>query len=95
MVNYNRFYIDDNNAACYMLNGAWHRLDGPCYVSEDGAGWAWMIYGRHHREDGPAAYFDNKYYWYINGLRYANVKNFLKDANLSDEESAILILKYE
>lgn len=38
---------------CYLLNGVFHRLDGPAFVGADGST-IWLREGKEHREDGPA-----------------------------------------
>lgn len=51
--------------------------------------------GMRHRTDGPAAeYANGKYMWCLNGDIYLNNKEFQKAANISDEDMAVMIMKY-
>ena len=48
-----------------------------------------------HRLDGPAViYKDGTFDWYINGGRCFTNKQYKLAAGLTDEEMAILVLKY-
>jgi hypothetical protein len=52
----------------FMLNGKFHREDGPALISYRTQ--EWYLHGQHHRLDGPAveAYEDKE--WWINGKRH-------------------------
>jgi hypothetical protein len=51
--------------------------------------------GIYHREDGPAIISLTGYrVWYINGCPYYDNKEFQKAADITDEDMAIMILKY-
>ena len=54
----------------YVLNGKWHRKDGPALIFTDGSKY-WYLNGRCHREDGPAAIWpDGTKEWFLDGLRH-------------------------
>jgi hypothetical protein len=38
---------------CYLLDGHFHRVDGPALIGADGST-TWFRHGREHREGGPA-----------------------------------------
>lgn len=57
----------------------------------------WIKNGMYHRIDGPALIYasdDSGESWYIDGKNYGNNKEFQDAARLSDEDMAVLILKY-
>lgn len=59
-------YRDCNLFVKYILNGRYHRLDGPAI--ENPGGRFWFKNGERHREDGPAVeYKDGTREWYIEG----------------------------
>ena len=52
-------YCELNNwREVYVQNGAYHRLDGPAIIYEDGDQF-WYKKGKLHREDGPAKIWNN------------------------------------
>lgn len=53
----------------YMLEGEFHRLDGPSFIAADGRQ-AWHINGVEHRDDGPAVIYPDGHeeYW-IHGIQ--------------------------
>jgi len=57
----------------YNNNGEFHRLNGPCFISNTTK--QWCLNGEVHRIDGPAViYFDTKDYciplaWWYHGVR--------------------------
>jgi hypothetical protein len=54
----------------YLLNGAFHREDGPAIEYANGDK-IWYYHGQWHREDGPAAeYANGTKYWFIQGKGY-------------------------
>jgi len=55
----------------WLVNGKFHREDGPAIEYENGSE-IWYINGNCHREDGGPAIksFDGTKFWYINGLRH-------------------------
>jgi len=53
----------------WILNGEYHREDGPAIEYTDGTK-CWYIHGEYHREDGPALeYPDGRKYWFFNGKK--------------------------
>ena len=71
-----------------------HRRDGPAVILADGTE-HWMIHGKHHRTDGPAIiYPDGRTRWFINDIRIESKNRFRLRTNISNEDLAILILKY-
>ena len=54
-----------------LLNGLFHREDGPAYETVDGIKY-WCLYGKFHRVDGPAAIFPNgSKLWSLNDITYS------------------------
>ena len=55
----------------YILNGKYHRLDGPALEYPNGTKF-WMVHGKYHRTDGAAIEYSNgrKEYW-LNGKQYS------------------------
>jgi hypothetical protein len=45
--------LETDGTLKWMVNGKYHREDGPAIISPDGTA-HWMINGKHHRENGPA-----------------------------------------
>ena len=59
----------------WLINGKYHRTDGPAkdWVSDGYK--AWFVNGKCHRTDGPAIeYADGDKEWYINGERLSPEK---------------------
>ena len=54
----------------------------------------WIKDGTFHRIDGPAIISLKQNTWYLGGLLYSYNKEFQTAAKLSDEDMAIMILKY-
>ncbi len=53
-----------------MLNGKFHREDGPAVEYPSGEK-RWYLHGELHREDGPAIeYPSGNKRWYLDGYRY-------------------------
>jgi len=51
----------------WLLNGKYHREDGPAIEWADGRKF-WYLHGKRHREDGPAfEWIDGYREWYLNG----------------------------
>ena len=60
----------DGDGKHWLLDGVFHREDGPA-VEWAGGSKSWWLYGRRHRVDGPAvegAYGTTS--WYLNGKEY-------------------------
>ena len=59
--------VDERGNKHWLLNGKWHREDGPAIEFADGTK-AWYLNGELHREDGPAIEDANGYKaWCLNG----------------------------
>ena len=59
--------IDIDGTKRWILNGYYHREDGPAVEYYDGAKY-WYINGLLHRKDGPAIeHYDGEKRWYKNG----------------------------
>jgi hypothetical protein len=46
----------DNGRQCWLMNGNYHKTDGPAIIYVDGSE-EWYKNGLHHRDDGPAIIF--------------------------------------
>jgi hypothetical protein len=56
-----------NGNKFWVLNGNYHRVDGPAIIHYNGSRF-WYLNGEYHREDGPAVeYADATKCWYLNG----------------------------
>ena len=65
-----RKHIHKTGTVTYMLNGLYHRLDGPAIEATDGTK-KWYVDGCYHRLDGPAIeYADGDKRWWINDIEY-------------------------
>ena len=61
--------VDDDRTA-WMLDGEFHREDGPAIECKDGNN-GWYQNGKLHRLDGPALMQSNgTNAWYVNGLHH-------------------------
>lgn len=59
--------IDPNGEKHWLLNGNFHREDGPAIERPNGTK-LWFLNNKLHREDGPAIeYFNGTKEWYLNG----------------------------
>ena len=69
------------------INGQYHRLDGPAYIS--GNFNEWYENGKLHRLDGPAVIDGNVLYWYIEGNYYkeCNYYEKLKEMGLGYDKN--------
>ena len=57
--------VDRRGNKTWILNGKYHREDGPAFEYPNGTK-IWFLYGKMHREDGPAAeYADGSKAWYL------------------------------
>ena len=57
----------DTDQVIWLLDGKYHREDGPAHISQDGYR-AWHLNGKLHREDGPAVIWaSGRQAWYLNG----------------------------
>jgi hypothetical protein len=63
--------IKSGGRTIYLLNGKYHRLDGPAIENANGYK-AWYKKGYPHRLDGPAVeYSGGTKHWYKEGERYS------------------------
>lgn len=70
-VRYKKRYFGKRDVVKHILNGAFHRLDGPAVEHTCGDKY-WMVNGMLHRLDGPACeYGDGNKEWYINDNEYS------------------------
>lgn len=68
-----RVIYPNGNKEC-LLNGQYHREDGPAYEYANGYE-VWYIHGKRHRLDGPAVNFYNgDKEWWVNDV-YVGVKS--------------------
>lgn len=59
--------VNERGDQSWLLDGVYHRLDGPAYIGIDGTQ-EWFVNGRRHREDGPARiWYDGDQQWWVNG----------------------------
>ena len=61
--------VYDNRDKIWLLDGKFHREDGPALEGADGT-MEWYLNGQRHREDGPAVeYAYGTKEWFRNGKR--------------------------
>jgi len=61
----------------WLLNGQFHRLDGPAIERPNGAKF-WYINGLRHREDGPATEWANgRKRWFLNDKEYTEEEHVM------------------
>ena len=59
--------VSSDGSKLWILNGDYHREDGPAIEWPDGTK-RWFLNGEPHREDGPAVdRSDGIKYWYLHG----------------------------
>ena len=76
----------------WILNGEYHREDGPAIEVSDGSKY-WFLYGERHREDGPSVeLIDGSKFWYLNNVK-VTWKEVFRQAN-GDLEKQCRILTY-
>ncbi len=86
--------VSVHGSTMYLKNGRLHREDGPAVIYADG-GQCWHKDGKLHRIDGPARFTaDGSKYWYVEDYICVTNKSFQVAAGLSDEDMAVMILKY-
>lgn len=71
----------------------YHRIGGPAIIHPDGTE-EWWVDNKRHRIDGPAFVSADDYIWCVNGRVYVSNVAFQEAANLTDEDMAVIILKY-
>ena len=58
--------VSSDGSKLWILNGDYHREDGPAVERSDGTK-EWWLNGERHREDGPAIeWSDGEKWWYLN-----------------------------
>jgi len=81
----------------WYINGKCHRVTGPAIEWKDGSS-SWYKNDKLHRLDGPAIEWkDANPEFYVNGTRYSELKNYIKEVEkyISKRKLFILRLKYE
>lgn len=82
----------------WMLNGEYHREDGPAVIYDSGFS-SWYLHGKRHRIGGPAIEDVNASYyeWWIDDCRYLSIEKYMeKLLELDHGEAAIeMMFKYE
>jgi hypothetical protein len=93
-----------NGNKYWVLNGNYHRVDGPAIIHNNGSKF-WYINGKIHREDGPAAdYANGDKFWFLNGnlhredgpaIEYTNGDKewWLNNQHCPTEEQFLQLLK--
>jgi len=62
--------IDGFGTTIWVVNGEYHREDGPAIETAEGSKF-WWVNGELHREDGPAVVLDDgSKFWWLNGIQY-------------------------
>ena len=86
--------IDDDGVKRWLLNGEYHREDGPAVEWSNGRK-EWYLNGNQHREDGPAIEWRNgDKEWWLNDKEY-NFDGWLTaNTSLSDEDKLMIKLIY-
>jgi len=75
----------------WLLNGKFHRTDGPAIEWDDGLK-QWWLNGKRHRTDGPAIErADGSKLWFLNGNE-VSWQDLYRQAN--DPEIELRILSY-
>jgi hypothetical protein len=86
--------IDEVGDTVWMLDGEYHRTDGPSVENHRGD-MVWHRHGRWHRTDGPAIeYADGIHAWYLDGSCYTFDDWLDQNTELTDEEKVMMKLKY-
>ena len=87
--------IHPNGDMAWFQKGELHREDGPAIVRDDGTK-IWFQKGELHRRDGQAierSDGSDMMSWWLNGKLISNFSEYIRKADLSDEE--IVLLKME
>jgi hypothetical protein len=60
--------VDRRGNKTWILNGKYHREDGPAFEYPNGTK-IWFLHGKQHREDGPAfEHANGDKVWYLNDM---------------------------
>jgi hypothetical protein len=74
----------------WILNGAWHREDGPAAEYVDGDKY-WYLNNNLHRVDGPAIEQQNgNNHWFLNDISYT-FDEWLEANNFISEEEKVML----
>lgn len=85
--------VDHDGNQFWFFNNTQHREDGPAVICTNGTR-MWYINGQLHREDGPAVMWSSHMIaWYLDGI-CMEFDEWCEKTNKTDEEKAILKLKY-
>lgn len=88
-------FTESDKATHHLVNGQYHRTDGPAYLSDSSK--VWFVNGKHHRLDGPSVeHADGRKYWYINGSAYIE-SEFIKEITrrrIEEENEAAKVAAY-
>lgn len=88
-----KLIISPNGTQEWWLNGKLHREDSPAIIYPDGTE-EWRLNGKYHREDGPAFVdADGSKEWWLENKAYT-FGDWCLLIDRTDEEKAILKLKY-
>ena len=84
--------VSSDGSKLWILNGDYHREDGPAIEDSDGSKW-WFLNGERHREDGPAVEcVDGTKRWFFNDEE-VTWQQLFRNAN-GDLEKECRILTY-
>ena len=90
----NGLVLDDCDTEYWYVDDILHRDDGPAIVQKDGFQ-AWFMHGQCHRIDGPAiTRADGTVWWWLYDSPVSSPFQFQRASGCTDEELAMLILKY-
>jgi hypothetical protein len=86
--------IDEDGDTVWLLNGMYHREDGPAVVWQNGDE-DWYLHGDYHRTNGPAiVWHDGTASWYLHGSHYTFDGWLHQNNELTDEEKVMMKLQY-
>ncbi len=91
-------FIRQDGSILWMLNGKFHREDGPAAIYADGLS-TWWLNGKRHRIGGPAVEDVNASYyeWWIDDFMCSTLEQYMeKLLEMDHGEAAIeMMFKYE
>ena len=85
--------IDGDEHTIRDSHGRPHCNDGPA-ISIAGVMEEWHHHGIPHRVDGPAIIGTHTYAWYVKGTRIDSWEQLKYEANLSDVDLLLMVLKW-
>lgn len=77
----------------YNQKGKLHRIDGPAVSHIDGSQY-WYYNGRLHRADGPAIIAHGSELWFLHGVEFETITEFVAATSMTASEKTILLVKY-